>query len=125
MSNQADQDSKLLGYVGLALAAVVVGSALSGRAPNRRPVASASRLPAHKDATVLAARRLNRAAGTLATSVLADSAVEHYRVSFKNRAIFTPLIGSALTLATSLHGAADMKPIAHRLRDAIYLLATA
>jgi hypothetical protein len=125
MSNQTDRDSKLLGYVGLALAAVAVGSALSGRAPSRRPVASASRLPAHKDATVLAARRLNRAAGTLATSVLADSAVEHYRGSFKNRAMFTPLIVSALTLATSLHGTADMKPIAHRLRDAIYLLATA
>ena len=75
--------------------------------------------------TVLAARRLNRAAGTLATSVLADSAVEHYRGSFKNKAMFTPLIVSALTLATSLHGTADMRPAAHRFRDTTYLLAAA
>ena len=51
-----------------------------------------------KAATVLAARRLNRAAGTLALSVLADSAIEHYRGSFKNKAMFTPLVVSALTL---------------------------
>ena len=38
-----------------------------------------------------AARRLNRAAGTLAVSVLADSAIEHYRGSFENKAMFTPL----------------------------------
>jgi hypothetical protein len=74
---------------------------------------------------VLAARRLNRAAGTLATSVLADSAVEHYRGSFKNKAMYTPLLVSALTLAMSLHGTADMRPAAHKARDATYLLAAA
>jgi hypothetical protein len=36
------------------------------------------------DATLRAARRLNRATGVLATSVLLDSAVEHYRGSFRN-----------------------------------------
>ena len=72
-----------------------------------------------------AARRLNRAAGTLAVSVLADSAIEHYRGSFKNKAMFTPLIVSALTLATSMHGTADSRPVAHGLRDAIYALAAA
>ena len=41
------------------------------------------------DATVKAAKRLNRAAGTLALSVLLDSALEHYRGSFKNPAMFT------------------------------------
>ena len=61
----------------------------------------------------------------LAASVLADSGVEHYRGSFKNKAMFTPLIVSALTLATSVHGTSDMRPTAHRLRDAIYLLAAA
>ncbi len=61
----------------------------------------------------------------LAASVLADSSVEHYRGSFKNKAMFTPLIVSALTLATSIHGTADMRPVAHRLRDATYLLAAA
>jgi hypothetical protein len=33
----------------------------------------------------------------LAVSVLADSAIEHYRGSFKNKAMFTPLVVSALT----------------------------
>ena len=70
-----------------------------------------------------AARRLNRAAGTLAVSVLADSAIEHYRGSFENKAMFTPLLVSALTLATSVHGTSNSRPLAHGLRDAIYALA--
>jgi hypothetical protein len=57
--------------------------------------------------------------------VLADSSVEHYRGSFKNKAMFTPLVVSALTLAMSIHGTADMRPGAHRARDATYLLAAA
>jgi hypothetical protein len=39
--------------------------------------------------------------------------------------MFTPLAVSALTLATSIHGTADSRPAAHRLRDATYLLAAA
>jgi len=81
--------------------------------------------PVYADrATVTAARRLNRAAGTLAVSVLADSAVEHYRGSFKNKAMFTPLV-SVLTLATSQHGTLDSRPAAHRVRDGIFALAAA
>jgi hypothetical protein len=57
--------------------------------------------------------------------VLADSGIEHYRGSFKNKAMFTPLIVSALTLATSFHGTSDMRPVAHGARDATYLLAAA
>ncbi|WP_423961907.1 hypothetical protein [Bradyrhizobium sp.] len=76
-------------------------------------------------ATVVAARRLNRAAGTLAASVLADSSVEHYRGSFKNKAMYTPLLVSALTLGVSAHGTGDARPVAHRVRDASYLLAAA
>jgi hypothetical protein len=75
--------------------------------------------------TVLAARRLNRAAGMLAASVLADSAVEHYRGSFENKAMFTPLIVSSLTLGTSIHGTADRRSAAHLARDASYVLAAA
>ena len=74
---------------------------------------------------VRAAQRLNRAAGVLAASVLADSAVEHYRGAFQNRAMFTPLVTASLSLAVSAHGTADARPAAHRLRDAVYLLATA
>ena len=39
--------------------------------------------------------------------------------------MFTPLIVSALTLATSIHGTSDMRPVAHRLRDSTYILAAA
>ncbi len=72
-----------------------------------------------------AAQRLNRAAGVLAASVLADSAVEHYRGAFQNRAMFTPLVTASLSLAVSAHGTADARPGAHRMRDAVYLLAAA
>lgn len=116
---------------GLALAGLAMGSGLLGRTPppvrDIREDAGAPR-PAYRAgtaATVVAARRLNRAAGTLAASVLADSSVEHYRGSFKNRAMFTPLIVSALTLATSVHGTSDARPAAHRARDMTYLLAAA
>ncbi|HEY1933240.1 MAG TPA: hypothetical protein VGG99_14610 [Acetobacteraceae bacterium] len=81
--------------------------------------------PGHDGGTpsVKAARRLNTAAGLLATSVLADSAVEHYRGSFNNRAMYTPLVTAALTLAISGHGVGDKRPGAHILRDITYLLA--
>jgi hypothetical protein len=39
--------------------------------------------------------------------------------------MFTPLIVSALTLATSIHGTSDKRPTAHRARDFTYLLAAA
>ncbi|HEY3677426.1 MAG TPA: hypothetical protein VGL45_01820, partial [Bradyrhizobium sp.] len=101
-------DQNRIVYAGLALAGLALGSALSSRpaAGARQSRAVAIRpAPARKSqATVLAARRLNRAAGTLAASVLADSGIEHYRGSFKNKAMFTPLIVSAMTLATSVHG---------------------
>lgn len=76
--------------------------------------------PVRERATVRAARRLNRAAGTLATSVLLDSAVEHYRGSFENRAMYTPLVVAALSLGMSAHGTADKRPAAHRLRQGVY-----
>jgi hypothetical protein len=76
-------------------------------------------------ATVIAARRLNRAAGMLALSVLADSGIEHYRGSFENKAMFTPLIVSALTLGTSIHGTTDRRGAAHVARDTTYLMAAA
>jgi hypothetical protein len=129
MKSQSDHD--LLPKAGLALAGLTLGAMLLNHAPARlarpRHVQSiqVGRRRPQTSATVAAARRLNRAAGLLATSVLADSSVEHYRGSFKNKAMFTPLAVSALTLATSIHGTADMRPVAHRLRDATYLLAAA
>ena len=74
-------------------------------------------------AAVRAAQRLNRAAGVLAASVLADSAVEHYRGQFHNRAMVTPLIAASLSLAVSAHGNGDRRPVPHRVRDGVYALA--
>ena len=83
--------------------------------------ASLQRPPAtREEESVIAARRLNRASGMLATSVLLDSAIEHYRGSFKNKAMLTPLIVSSLSLAVSAHGSADRRPLAHRVRQAVY-----
>jgi hypothetical protein len=113
-------------FVGaIAVAAIASDFVLRSRSePNSRlqPYSSWNE-PVLPAATVKAARRLNRAAGTLAASVLADSAVEHYRGSFENRAMYTPLLVSALTLATSLHGTSDSRPFAHSLRDWAYALA--
>ena len=69
-----------------------------------------------------AGRRLNRAAGLLAASVLADSAIEHYRGSFRNKAMYTPLVVSTLSLLASAHGTADKRPAGHAVRDASYLV---
>ncbi len=136
-----------LGLLGAALAAGAAAAAVRGRQevaayeppkerrPERRPgprqpgrlsVAPLA-LPASpvidRRAAVRAARRLNRAAGTIATSVLLDSAVEHYRGSFHNKAMFAPLAASALSLAASAHGTRDGSPFAHRARDAVYAAA--
>ena len=83
--------------------------------------ATTARRGVHLDA----ARGLNRAAGTLAASVLADSSVEHYRGSFENRMMYLPLVSSALSLLASGFGAADRRGTGHRSRDAIYALAAA
>ena len=59
----------------------------------------------------------------LATSVLLDSALEHYRGSFANRAMVTPLLVSSLMLAISAHGTRDRRPAIHRARHAVSVLA--
>jgi hypothetical protein len=117
----------LLALAGLAVSGFALASVMSARMPqprSRRAIASRHDGRGTQQ-TVTIARKLNTAAGTLAVSVLADSAVEHYRGSFKNKAMYTPLLVSALTLATSLHGTADMRALAHKARDATYLLAAA
>ena len=97
-------------------------SATTSSVPAFFPGAPARLAP---DVAVHAARRLNRAAGVLAASVLADSAVEHYRGQFHNKAMITPLLTAGLALAVSAHGNADNRPAAHHVRDGIYLLAAA
>lgn len=70
-----------------------------------------------------AARQLNLGAALLALAVLADSAVEHYRGSFHNRAMYAPLASATLALGGSLHGAMDRRAASHPMRDAVYALA--
>jgi hypothetical protein len=126
---------------GVAVALALVGGATAAGASvlalrGRREPASPSRgrlvpgplpLPASptidREVAVRAARRLNRAAGTIAASVLFDSAIEHYRGSFANKFMFAPLVTSALSLAASLHGTGDRSPGAHAARDTAYAAA--
>jgi len=69
------------------------------------------------------ARQLNLGSALLALSVLADSGLEHYRGSFHNRAMYTPLAVAGLTLGASVLGTADRRPRSHGMRDSIYALA--
>jgi hypothetical protein len=80
---------------------------------------------ARPQVTQAAGRKLNGSAALLAFSVLADSAVEHYRGSFQNRAMYTPLVVAALTLGGSLFGLADSRASRHPARDTIYGAAAA
>jgi hypothetical protein len=105
---------------------------LPARTPPVRPQNRLARLASRlvhsarpQELTRSAGRRLNGGAAMLALSVLADSAVEHYRGSFANRAMYTPLAASALTLGASLFGAADSRAKRHVVRDAIYASAAA
>lgn len=121
-----------LGVVSTALALGVAGATRGGAAPvalgrrssrsgrHGRSAVSPAPAPTPVEAAV-AARRLNRAAGTLAASVLLDSAVEHYRGGFRNRAMYIPLITSSLALAISAHGTVDPHQAPHPVRNAIYL----
>lgn len=79
-----------------------------------------ARLAPSPAATQAAGRRLNSSAALLAFSVLADSAVEHYRGSFHNRAMYIPLVTGALTLGASVFGIADKRAARHPMRDTIY-----
>lgn len=116
-----------------ALTLGVLAVALSLLAVHKHPATTQARAKKRLDApphrkvrrsvTVNAARRLNGAAGLIATSTLLDSGIEHYRGSFHNKAMFTPLLASALTLAVSVHGSRDERPLAHAVRDPIYLFA--
>uniref|UniRef100_E1T923 Uncharacterized protein n=1 Tax=Burkholderia sp. (strain CCGE1003) TaxID=640512 RepID=E1T923_BURSG len=69
------------------------------------------------------ARTFNRSSALLALSVLTDSAMEHYRGSFDNPAMYTPLAVSTLSLFAGLHGDTDHEPARHPVRDSIYLSA--
>ena len=91
--------------------------------PNRYGLTQGSVARATRPAHDLPARQLHVAAAILGASVLMDSAVEHYRGSFKNKAMVMPLIASALNIASSLHGASAAKSDSHPGRTLAYLAA--
>ena len=109
----------LLGLVALAVKPRSTGGPLQSRWA-RLTVPTGTINPS---AAVRSARQMNRAAGVIATAVLADSAMEHYRGSFHNKAMAAPLITAALSLAVSVHGNADKRPVAHQVRDSVYATA--
>lgn len=74
---------------------------------------------------IAAARAFNEGSALLALSVLADSAMEHYRGAFENPAMYLPLASAACTLGAGLHGGADRNAASHRVRHGIYALAAA
>jgi hypothetical protein len=114
----AASGAALLGLVAFALARRWTDRTLTIPAHRPPPVATID-----PGAAVRAAQRMNRAAGVIAASVLADSAIEHYRGSFHNQAMVAPLLSAALSLAVSAHGNADKRHAAHRVRDSVYAAA--
>ena len=72
-----------------------------------------------------AAQQLNRSSGILAASVLLDSAVEHYRGSFHNPAMVTPIATSLVALLASMHGITDDRRTKHLTRNNVFWLTAA
>ena len=104
------------------LVSVAVGAALASLATRSLRNATGA---APKDKHVAAARGFNHGSTLLALSVLADSAMEHYRGSFANPAMYTPLVVATGSLGASLHGGADRSAASHRVRHAIQIAAAA
>ena len=98
-----------------------VVSSLGARSDISGALPSGSLPRAHIDA----ARGFNHSSALLAFSALADSAVEHYRGSFGNPAMVTPLISATCALLAGLHGGRDRTAASHSVRHAIYLTAAA
>ena len=113
------RDTTLEG-AGLALLAAVSAGVLGLLATRSISPFRRGRRSADGGPTIIrAAKRLNNSSALLALSVLADSSVEHYRGMFFNKGMFLPIIASAMTLGSSLHGAHDATPRGHRVRHAI------
>ena len=68
-------------------------------------------------------RQLHGVAAILGASVLTDSAVEHYRGSFRNPAMVMPLVSSGLVMLSSLHGMKASPVDSHKARTLSYVAA--
>jgi hypothetical protein len=106
----------LLGLAGIASAAVLARRRERCDVPAR----TGSEAPVNKTAS-----QLDRASAMLAASALADSAVEHYRGSFHNKAMYVPLGVSTLTLTASVRDAMGAAPHEPIQRDIVNGLAVA
>jgi hypothetical protein len=111
-----DATAKVIGAVVLGLASATAIDAVFSR-PKPRPV------PAPKPVRSAESRGLHGTAALLSLSVLADSAIEHYRGGFKNPGMYTPLVASGLGVAAGLGGAIGVGSA--KRRGAIYGLAGA
>jgi hypothetical protein len=111
-----------LNAAALGALALVAGVAVVHRRPGSRAARPRKLRTSSSDAAIVeAAHRLNRASGLIASSTFLDSAIEHYRGAFHNKAMVTPLVASALAVAVSVHGTGDKRKLAHRVRNPIYL----
>ena len=116
MKTGVQVDVRALGgaALGLALAAALA------TIPARRPAALAA-LPAGlgrrpgRGPQARAARQLYASSALLCASVLADSALEHYRGGFANPGMFAPLASAALALASATSAARRIAPSAPAL----------
>lgn len=121
--NGGARQADIAGALGLLVFGTAIQGAVSRGRQRRRKTQRAVPLDARGVAAVDAARKFNRGAGLLALSVLCDSAIEHYRGSFRNKAMYTPLVVSSAALAISLHGTRDVRRNSHGGRDLTYLAA--
>jgi len=124
MKQRPGNDTIALLLGGIAVAAAVLGPRTRTRPARRLPQQSAPAVGAEQ-VHIASARRFNHSSSLLALSVLADSGVEHYRGSFKNPAMFIPLVSATLSLFAGLHGGRDRRARSHPVRQGIYALATA
>ncbi|HSC99150.1 MAG TPA: hypothetical protein VLI21_09620 [Casimicrobiaceae bacterium] len=84
--------------LGMAVAAFAVATTIPDLATPRRRRAGASVEVLQVRCRSRESRRLHGSAGLLAASVLADSAIEHYRGAYENPGMYAPLIASLSTL---------------------------
>ena len=128
---------RILGLLCTAAGAAALTALAANSATTNRRIYGATRTPPPGSTEVLpqpapvaethveAARRFNHSSALLAFSVLTDSAMEHYRGSFDNPAMYTPLVSASLSLIAGLHGGADRRQQTHHVRHAIYRSAAA
>ena len=106
-------------------AAVLAAAGLAGTALLARVGGRPALAPSAEPRGAEPGRLLHASAALLSVSVLADSAVEHYRGSFKNPGMYTPLLVSALSLLAGIDGGERRPDAAPGAGRPVYGLAAA